>query len=173
MTTLPSLQKSDSWKKEPWLLLVIGGPLAVVCASLFTGYLAFSGADKVVTEDYYKQGLMINTDLMRDAQARKMQLHAEMHLMADGQINLALTGVGGLPKSVLLSVATSNHEDLVETTHRLPLQQTASGQYQGNLANVNANIMHIKLEGGNWRLTSDWHNPLQTDLQIGALTEMH
>jgi len=173
MTTLPSLQKADSWKKEPWLLLVIGGPLCVVCASLFSGYLAFSGADKVVTEDYYKQGLMINTDLMRDAQARKMQLHAQIHLMAGGQINLALEGVGDLPESVLLSVATSNHDDLVETTHRLPLLKMAPGQYQGNLANTSASIMHIKLEGGNWRLTSDWHNPLQTDLQIRAVTEMH
>ena len=173
MTTLPALQKADNWKKEPWLLLVIGGPLSVVCASLFSGYLAFSGADKVVSEDYYKQGLMINKDLMRDAQAKKMQLHAEMHLQAGGQINLALQGVGELPESILLSVATSTNDQLVETTHRLPLLKTAPGQYQGSLADVNASIMHIKLEGGNWRLTSDWHHPLQTDLQIRAVNEMH
>jgi len=168
MTTLPILQKRDSWKKEPWLLLVIGGPLSVVCASLFSGYLAFNGADKVVSEDYYKQGLMINTDLMRDAQARKLQLHADLHLQADGQINLNLQGLGQLPDSVLLSVATSTEDELVETTHRLPLIKTGQGEYQGILSSAKSPLMHIKLEGGNWRLTSDWHHPLQTDLLIKA-----
>ncbi|MET3107271.1 hypothetical protein AAKU67_002297 [Oxalobacteraceae bacterium GrIS 2.11] len=166
MSAIPTLQKSDDWKKEPWLLLVIGGPLSVVCAALFSGYLAFSGADKVVSEDYYKQGLMINTDLMRDAQARKLKLHAGLHLMANGQINLSLQGAGQLPDSVLLSVATSTEDQLVETTHRLPLLRIAPGEYQGNLSATKASLMHIKLEGGNWRLTSDWHHPLQTDLQI-------
>jgi hypothetical protein len=44
--------------------------------------------------------------------------------------------------------------------------------YQGRLAAVNAPLMHIKLEGGNWRLTSDWHHPLQTDLQIRAVNRI-
>jgi len=173
MSTLPALQKADDWKKEPWLLLVVGGPLSVVCAALFSGYLAFSGADKVVTEDYYKQGLMINKDLSRDAEARRLQLQAALHLQAGGQINLTLRGAGELPDSILLSVATSNDDRLVETTHRLPLLKTAPGLYQGNLADTKATIMHIKLEGGNWRLTGDWHQPLQTDMQIKAVTEMH
>jgi len=171
MSALPSLQKKDDWKKEPWLLLVIGGPLSVVCAALFSGYLAFSGADKVVSEDYYKQGLMINTDLMRDAQARKLQLAATMHLQADGQINLNLQGVGELPESILLSVASSTNDQLAETTHRLPLLKLAPGLYQGTLADVKAPLIHVKLEGGNWRLTGDWHRPLQSDLELKAVNQ--
>ncbi len=169
MTTLPALQKSDSWKKEPWLLLVVGGPLSVVCASLFTGYLAFSGADKVVSEDYYKQGLMINKDLMRDAEARTLKLNAQLHLQAGGQVDLKLQGQGELPASVLLSVATSSADSVAESTHRLPLQQIAPGAYRGSLTGINSQIMHIKLESSGWRLTGDWHQPLQTDLQIKAV----
>jgi len=169
MATIPSLQKPDNWKKEPWLLLVVGGPLSVVCASLFSGYLAFSGADKVVAEDYYKQGLMINADLMRDQEARNLKLNAVLHLNADGQINLNLQGEGQLPDSILLSVATSTNDQLVESTHRLPLLKIAPGQYHGTLADVKPSIMHIKLEGGKWRLTDDWHHPLQSDLEIRAV----
>jgi len=173
MSTLPSLQKKDDWKKEPWLLLVIGGPLTVVCAALFSGYLAFSGADKVVSEDYYRQGLMINTDLLRDARARDMQLDAILHLQTDGQINLQLRGVGELPESILLSVASSTNNQLVETTHRLPLLKLAPGLYQGTLADVQAQLMHVKLEGGNWRLTGDWHRPRQSDLELKAVDQHH
>lgn len=169
MATLPPLQKRDNWKKEPWLILVIGGPLCVICASLFTGYLAFSGADKVVAEDYYKQGLMINADLMRDAKARELKLRANLHLQANGQINLRLQGAGKLPDSILLSVATSTVGQLAETTHRLPLLTVAPGEYQGNLYSTASNLLHVKLEGDNWRLTSDWHHPLQTDLLIKAI----
>jgi hypothetical protein len=169
MNTLPTLQKIDNWKKEPWLLLVIGGPLSVVCASLFTGYLAFSGADKVVSEDYYKQGLMINTDLVRDAKARSLKLEADMHLQADGQIDVHLQGYGDLPDTILLSVATSDAHDLVESTHRLPLRQVTPGQYQGTLSNTKATMMHLKLEATGWRLTSDWHRPLESDLKIKAI----
>jgi len=168
--SLPVLKKSDRWIKEPWMLLVIGGPLCVVCASLFTGYLAFSGADKVVAEDYYKQGLMINIDLMRDAKARAMQLHSQLKLQANGEVQVSLQGVGQLPESIMLSVTTSDADSaLVETTRRLPLKQVAPGVYQGKVQTVSPTVMHVQLETTDWRLTGDWRMPLQTVLQLNGV----
>ena len=43
--------------------LVIAGPAIVVVASLVTVYLAVSGKDPVVDEDYYRKGLEINQTL--------------------------------------------------------------------------------------------------------------
>ena len=40
-------KKRDVWYKEPWLLLVAGGPAFVVVASIITGYIAIKGSDKV------------------------------------------------------------------------------------------------------------------------------
>jgi len=111
---------------------------------------------------------MINADLMRDQEARSLKLDAGLHLQADGQVNLSLHGQGQLPESILLSVASSTNDQLVETTHRLPLLKIAPGLYQGTLSDVKPSIMHIKLEGGSWRLTGDWHHPLQSDLEIRA-----
>ena len=168
--SLPILKKLDSWKKEPWMLLVMGGPLCVVCASLFTGYLAFSGADKVVTDDYYKQGLMINIDLMRDAKARDLKLHAQMKLQEQGQLQVNLQGEGQLPDKILLSVTTSDKDSaLTETTRRLPLQQVAPGVYQGVVPTGSYAIMHVQLETTDWRLTGDWRQPLQTVLQLNGV----
>jgi hypothetical protein len=40
--------------------LVIAGPAVVVVASFITLYLAVSGMDQVVDEDYYRKGAEIN-----------------------------------------------------------------------------------------------------------------
>ena len=73
-------KKRDVWYKEPWLLLVAGGPAFVVVASIITGYIAIKGSDKVVADDYYKQGLMINKDIQRDAKAKELALSAGLSI---------------------------------------------------------------------------------------------
>lgn len=168
MSALPALQKIDNWKNEPWLLLVIGGPLIVVCACLYTGFLAFNNADKVVTEDYYKQGMKVNADIRRDARARALNVNATLHLESSGLLRIKVDSKGDLPDVILLSIATSEANSLVESTHRLPLKQLSNGVYQGTLSDVKSKLMHIKLEGNGWRLTGDWHQPLQAELKINA-----
>ncbi len=53
MTTMtapitPDARASRRWYQEPYVWLVLGGPLAVVVASMVTIYLAVSGADPVL-----------------------------------------------------------------------------------------------------------------------------
>lgn len=38
------------WWREPMLWLVVGGPAVVVVAALVTGFIAWRGADTVVTD---------------------------------------------------------------------------------------------------------------------------
>lgn len=40
----------SAWWREPMMWLVIGGPMTVVAASLATAAIAWSGADKVVSQ---------------------------------------------------------------------------------------------------------------------------
>lgn len=51
------------WWKYGHVWLVIAGPAIVVVASCFTFYLAASGKDPVLDEDYYRKGLEINKTL--------------------------------------------------------------------------------------------------------------
>ncbi|WMW82276.1 FixH family protein [Undibacterium cyanobacteriorum] len=173
--------KQDVWYKEPWLLLVIGGPLIVVCASVFTGMLAMRGADQVVAKDYYKQGLMINTNLQRDAKARELALTANMHLdLAKKSMTLQLQSKAAVPDSVQLSIATSGAEKglVEEVVRRLPLKLTGGSSYQVDLSQVlqgknsldleRVKLLHIKLETNEWRLTGDWYDPLQRNLVLSV-----
>ena len=174
---MPQKKKKDAWFKEPWLLLVAGGPLVVVCASLYTGFVAFGGADKVVAEDYYKQGLMINKDIQRDAKARELHLSANLILdPVESKIKLKLAGDGELPAAVQLSLANAvpDHNSVTEVVHRLSLKQTTPGNYEGefkifsNLASSSVKLFHIKLETTAWRLTGDWFEPGQKAKQLVA-----
>lgn len=174
---MPAKIQRDTWYKEPWLLLVAGGPAIVVCASLITGYIAMHGADKVVAEDYYKQGLMINKDIQRDAKAR--ELHLEASIKADflnGKMQLQLSGKGALPDTIQLSLANAaaGGNTVTEVIRRLPLKQTSPGNYEGDMkamSNFTAGsvkLFHLKLETGDWRMTGDWFDPEQKTAQLHA-----
>lgn len=175
---LAELPKKDIWYKEPWLLLVVGGPLLVVCASLLTGFIAFRGADQVVAKDYYRQGLMINTNLQRDAKARELQLNATLQIDLENQkVRMTLYSQQSLPAEIQLSLASSGvlSGSVSEIVRRLPLKQIQAGQYEGRLTEAKDNnpvsppmlkLLHVKLETNDWRLTGDWHDALQTKLQL-------
>ena len=177
MNNVLTLKKKDKWYQEPWLLLVVGGPLVVVCASIFTGAIAFMGSDKVVAEDYYKQGLMIDKDIQRDAKARELKMAATLQFDASSnKIRMTLSGSGALPDSLQLSVASaaSDGMSVAEIIRRLPMVQVSPGVYEGDsklISNISSNsvkLFHLKLEASDWRLTGDWFEPEQKVAQLRA-----
>jgi uncharacterized protein len=58
--TPQSTTQSKPWWREPYLWLVLAGPISVVLASAVTWVFIMRGADRLVAEDYYQQGLQIN-----------------------------------------------------------------------------------------------------------------
>ena len=79
------MQPSQSTPAAPWwkfghVWLVIAGPAVVVVASVITFYLAASGMDTLVDEDYYRKGIEINKTLAENpsslAPANQARNHA-------------------------------------------------------------------------------------------------
>jgi len=64
------LQTEQKWYQNPFVWLVIGGPLVVVVASFITLYLAITHPDPAI-DDYYRKGIEINKTL--DAQGQESQ----------------------------------------------------------------------------------------------------
>lgn len=164
------------WYKEPWVWFVISGPSLVVCAALYTAFLAYKGADKVVAEDYYKQGLMVNKDIRRDANARERKMSADMRFDSDtGNITIKVESDVALPSTLLLSIAESSVSSSVnELIRRGTLLQVTPGIYQLSFPQPTAMernriaIWHIKIEASDWRLTSDWYDPMHNPLKLKA-----
>lgn len=173
----PGKAKSVCWYKEPWVWLVVGGPAIVVVASLYTGFLAFSGADKVVAQDYYKQGLMINTSIRHDANARDRHMSADMTFAPDsGRITIAVKSDVELPDSLQLSIAESSSDSAVnEVIHRSTLKRSGPGTYEltylppSEQTLQDTKLWHVKVEASDWRLTGDWPNPKHARLQLKTI----
>lgn len=174
----PQKHKKEIWYKEPWMLLVVGGPVVVVFAGFFTFYLAWQGADKVVAKDYYKQGLNINKAISRDAKASELKMQARVQIdNVTGKLILQLEGNAELPPTVLFSASTrSSTSSEFELLRKATLTQVLAGKYEGVLKipaasdSLARKLWHVKIESEDWRLTSDWQDPLHSPLQIKPQT---
>ncbi len=182
MTDFYILKKTEQehWYKEPWMLLVLGGPLIVVIASLTTFYIAWQGQDQVISKDYYKQGINIDKDIQRDAKASEYNMTGTLQLAsATGKIilnlqgeNLTLQSENLPPASVLLTISSKSHTANFEAKQKVSLSQIAPGIYEGwikmQTKTESNGIWYVKVEAADWRLTADWTNPLLNSLQLKA-----
>jgi len=154
------------------MLLVLGGPAIVVIAALFTFYIAWHGSDNVVSKDYYKQGVNIDKDIHRDIKAAEYKLLADIKVDGTGKIQLQLKGETNLPANILMVVSSYASSSEYEAMQKSTLTQVNSGMYEGSIKiptpanSENQKLWHVKIEGPDWRLTADWHDPLHSSLQI-------
>ena len=77
--TSVSEQLPQPWWKFGHVWLVIAGPAIVVVASFVTLYLAVSGKDPIVDEDYYRKGLEINKTLSENPASLAPSTQARNH----------------------------------------------------------------------------------------------
>lgn len=75
---------SSSHAPQPWwrfghVWLVLSGPAIVVVAGFVTLYLAMSGADPVVDQNYYQKGIEINRTLAETPESLAPAMQARNH----------------------------------------------------------------------------------------------
>lgn len=63
-------EESRPWWKEPYVWMVIAGPLSAVIACAITAVYILRGPDAVVSEEQYREGVAI----MREVQAASAQM---------------------------------------------------------------------------------------------------
>ena len=131
MTTQP-------WYRQPWPWILMAGPAFVIVAGVGMMAVAFTGADGVVAEDYYKRGLAINRELAREARAEAIGLHADVRLER-GRVAASLSAREKLPERIQLTLAhpTRAGEDRVAWLVRVegdryeaPLPALAKGRWR-------------------------------------------
>ena len=167
---IPQQIKKDLWYKEPWMFLVIGGPLLVVIAGFITLYLAIHNSDKVVAQDYYKQGLNINKTIEQDEKASALHMQGTAKFSPMGnKLSFTLSGNEHLPDTLQMTVSTNYHAREFETQQKISLTRVGTSQYEGALNSAipaSIDVWHVKVETGEWRLTGDWVDPYRQPLQL-------
>jgi hypothetical protein len=138
------------WYKEPWPWIVMAPPAAAVLAGGVTLWLALAGADGLVAEDYYRQGLAINRVLAREARARELGIRAEVALEG-GVLRVRLEGAAPEALSVHLAHRTRAGYD-----RRLRLARVAE-HYESALPPMAPGGWRISIEDprGAWRIARE------------------
>ncbi|WP_417614418.1 FixH family protein [Oceanisphaera sp.] len=149
----------------PWFLIVL--PLCAVAASLYTFYLASSGADSMVVDDYYKKGRGINKDLSELKRAAELNMVATLRYQ-DEQVSIVLDGEHNKGEAIRVNFT---HPTLEKEDHRLLMSSDAAGIYRVRLDTPlmkgNWNLQ-IEAMDGNWRLQERISLPIREQLIIRA-----
>lgn len=136
----------------------MAGPMSVIVAGAITSWLAFSTADGLVEDDYYKQGLAVNQRKHRDIAAAAGALSADLMLGTDSR-SIRLLFVAsekiGAPARLNLSFAHPTRSGLDQ---KVALQKQGDGFYAGRLSEPLRGRWHVTLDdaSGAWRLLADW-----------------
>ena len=139
------------WYREPWPWLLMAGPAAVLVAGAATIWIAVAGADGLVAEDYYRQGLAINKVLAREEAARTLGLSAKVDL-EDGHLVVILHGQTPEALFAHLAHATRAGHDL-----RVRLAPAGQGVYRAELPPLPAGRWRIVIEDprSTWRIAKE------------------
>jgi len=142
---------SPPWYRQRWPWLLIAGPAIVVVAGFVTLWLAISTDDGVISDDYYKRGLLINKELLRSQRAEAMGLAAELHVAPSGAVQLALAaGVdASLPGTVTLKLV---HPTRSGRDRSIVLTRGPGNVYVGDLGADPAGRWLVSVETPQWRL---------------------
>jgi hypothetical protein len=139
------------WYRHRWPWLLISGPAAAIVAGAATTWIAFSSADGLVAEDYYKEGMAINKVLAREERARELGIEVDLRL-APPRIAVLLHGAEPDVLFVHLAHATREGYD-----RRLRLSPTQAGVYEAELPLLPPGRWRIVIEDprSTWRIVKE------------------
>lgn len=159
---------ANPWYRQAWPWLLMAGPAVVVVAGVVTTWLAFSTADGLVEDDYYKQGLAVNQRMQRDGEAAARGLAAEVLVGDDGRkLRVRLAGDAGAarPDGLALHLAHPTRSGLDQ---EIALVLGSDGFYTGTLKSPLSGRWRVTLEDAarKWRLTGDWNREREPALRL-------
>ncbi|MEH6468892.1 MAG: FixH family protein [Porticoccus sp.] len=147
---------NEPWYRQfwPWFLMALPG--SVVIAGLATVYIAFNGADTLVNDNYYRDGLAINQSLEQDHLAISMGLAAELRLDNDsGELFVMLKGAEVNVSHLVLELL---HPTDGERDRELSMSLVAPNYYRVDLERNLRHRYYLRLTPApdhEWRLSGE------------------
>ncbi len=143
-------EDSKPWYRQFWPWFLIALPATVVVAGVTMIFIANEGADDLVVDEYYKNGLAINRKLEKQKRAEQLGLSSRL-LIRGNDITVYTTGpVTAGQLKLLLSHPLESDRDF-----EIFLVQSVPGEYRGTLAAAVAPRWHWALQvpgDEGWRL---------------------
>lgn len=164
--TIAAKQSSKPWYREPWPWFLMSGPIIVIIAALVSAWIAIRSSDGLVTEDYYKEGLVAGETLMRSKRAEELGISAGMRL-TDDQVQIRLTSRQD-EKPAALHI-TLSHPTRAGIDQRSVLKP--SGEFYVGKLNLPASghwLVLVEDEQRTWRVMGSVMLPATGEVVIGT-----
>ncbi|MAT92427.1 MAG: hypothetical protein CME59_07480 [Halioglobus sp.] len=147
----PALPGTDllPWYRQFWPWFLIALPGTVVVAAIGTLVIAQRGADDLVVDEYYRDGLAINRRLEKQQRAQQLGLQAILRLGRDSaHLRLQPPGDYGTLRLDL------SHPLQAKSDFSVELSPIAPGEYAAHLPREAGPRWHWALQpaDGQWRL---------------------
>lgn len=165
------LPPQKPWYRHPMVWLVLAIPMWSVVAGVYFIIIANSGANDVVVDNYYKDGLGINQSFEQDNQAKALQISAYLSVN-DKQQLVAKVANTSVP---YVEFVLSHHSDKdFDLKGAMVLERTQGqvGVYRYDLPSKLTGRWFVQLLGQEkvgqtpWRLQSRLNFPLAADTLI-------
>lgn len=150
----------------PWFLSL--GPIAVILAGIPTAWLAFSRADALVVDDYYKQGKAINQDLRRARVAAALGIQIDLsYEPAQGKLIGTVRNLSSVPDAIVIRLV---HPTQPAKDRQLAIQPDAAGKFAMALPMLERARWHVAVDSarGDWRVKDVWMWPEQPHIAMRA-----
>lgn len=156
------------WWKEPMVWLIIALPATAVIAGMITWWIAADGADSLVAEDYYKQGMTITQTLEKEARAQRLGLNMEIRVEGRELHGFLQGRLDHYPDRILLTLV---HPARAERDVNIVLTATDHGKYRAILPTLPVGHRRLILqpEDQDWRLVGRAAFPLVRPIRLGSL----
>ena len=156
-----SIEDNKPWYRQFWPWFLIALPGSVVIAGLTTVYIAFKGADTLVNDNYYRDGLAINQRLEQDQLAVNMGLSAAIQLDNEsGELFVTINSSEVNGSEVTASTLSLQllHPTDKNRDRKMVLSSMSPGRYRVDL---DAQLLHryylrlLPEPNGEWRLSGE------------------
>jgi hypothetical protein len=128
MKPSPASERPPPWYRQFWPWFLFGLPACAVLASLWTLYIAHTGSDDLVVDDYYRDGLAINRQLEKREYAEAAGISAHLAL-AGRDITVTVEG----PVSARQLRLQLSHPIEADRDLQVTLLEASPGRYRARL----------------------------------------
>jgi hypothetical protein len=145
----------NPWYQEPWAWFFVGVLIWTLLSSSAMIGVAILKGDSLVTDQYYKDGLMYNQIHDHDRAATVLKARADLTLAASGLVDLTLgLDQDPFPSSVMLAFYAPMDKAYDQ---RVRLEHIGNGHYRGQFdpnltARYRVELSGLNTAGETWRL---------------------
>ena len=149
-------EDTQPWYRQFWPWFIMALPAFVVVAGINMVFIAHEGADDLVVDEYYKDGLAINRKLEKIQRASELGISATLSIAGESVVVNTSGPVASEQLMLLLSHPLESNRDF-----DVALVQSLPGEYRGRLIAPVAQRWH-------WALLYEGEQPWRLDGSISA-----